>query len=103
MRSSSTKGGEVKIEVRQVVQDEQPWLMLRVVDSGVGIPEQDQIHIFETFWQGSNVLSGKPRGVGLGLAIAKRVVENHGGTISIESTMGKGTQMTILVPEAAAE
>jgi signal transduction histidine kinase/signal recognition particle receptor subunit beta len=99
----NNKGGEVKVEVRQLVQDEQPWLMLRVADSGVGIPEQDQAHIFDTFWQGSNVLSGKPRGVGLGLAIAKRVVENHGGTISVESTMGKGTQMTILVPEGAAD
>jgi signal transduction histidine kinase len=95
----NNKGGEVKVEVRQLVRDDKPWLMLTVTDTGVGIPEQDQSQVFATFWQGSNVLSGKPRGVGLGLAIAKRVVENHGGAIALESTVGKGTAMTITIPE----
>ena len=79
---------------------EKPWLILRVTDTGVGIPEQELPLVSEAFWQGGNVLTGKPRGVGLGLAIAKRVVEHHGGSLSISSVVAEGTEVRIELPQA---
>jgi len=93
------KGGEVKVEVRRATRDDRTWLVVKVRDTGVGIPDEELPHVFETFWQGGNVLTGKPRGVGLGLAIAKRVVENHGGRISLTSRVADGTEVTIAIPQ----
>jgi len=91
-------GGEVRIELRRAERDGHAWLVIRVVDSGVGIPEHDLPKVFDTFWQGGNVLTGTPRGVGLGLTIAKRVVEAHGGTIRVSSRVGEATEVTIALP-----
>ena len=91
-------GGDVRIELRRAERDGRGWLVIRVVDSGVGIPDQDLPKVFDTFWQGGNVLTGAPRGVGLGLTIARRVVEAHGGTIRLSSRVGEGTEVTIAVP-----
>ncbi len=96
------KGGEVRVEVRRIVHEGVPWLMLKVSDSGVGIAEQELPHVFETFWQGGNVLTGKPRGVGLGLAIAKRVLENHGGSVTLNSRTGVGTEVSVALPQNVA-
>ncbi len=63
---------------------------MRVEDTGAGIPAADLPHVTEVFWQGGNVLTGKPRGLGLGLAVARRVAENHGGTLEIESEEAAG-------------
>jgi signal transduction histidine kinase len=71
--------------------------MFRVRDTGVGIPADRLPHVFDQFWQGS---PGDRRGVGLGLAIAKAVVEAHGGTISAESEPGKGSVFTLRLPLA---
>ena len=71
-------------------------LVLRVTDQGIGIPEQDQAHLFEPFYRGSNAL--QVAGTGLGLSIAKNAVELHDGTIAVESEIGKGTTMTVTLP-----
>ena len=92
-------GGQVKLEVRRVMRGDDPWLLLRVTDTGVGIPDQELTHVCDAFWQGGNVLTGKPRGVGLGLTIAKRVLENHGGSMSINSEMAEGTEVTMALPQ----
>ncbi len=68
----------------------------RVEDEGIGIPEKDQMHLFEPFHRADNV--DTIQGTGLGLAIAKRAVDRHGGTISFESTVGKGTVFTVVIP-----
>lgn len=93
------KGGEVKVEVRRTSRDERPWLVIKVTDTGMGIPDQELPHVFETFWQGGNVLTGKPRGVGLGLAIARRIIVNHGGSVSLTSQVAEGTEVTIQLPQ----
>lgn len=95
----SHDGGAVLVEVRRQVRGDRWWVSLRVKDDGIGIPEQEQPHVFETFWQGSNVLAGKRRGIGLGLAIAKRVVENHGGTVRLRSQVAEGTEVTVELPQ----
>lgn len=95
----SDAGGEVVVEVRR--DPENPGhVAIRVADGGVGIPENELPHVFEPFWQGGNVLTGKPKGLGLGLAIARRVVENHGGSVRISSEVGEGTEVMLSLPEA---
>ncbi len=95
-----SSGGEVKLEVRRVVRDKHPWLQLRVSDCGCGIPEQDLPHVFEAFWQGDDSNAGKRHGIGLGLTIAKRVIENHGGTILIKPATNGGTEVVMSIPQS---
>jgi hypothetical protein len=73
--------------------------MLSVSDRGVGIPAADQPHVFERFQRAGNV--GGIRGTGLGLASVKQIVEQHGGTISVESEEGQGSTFTVRLPPAA--
>ncbi len=70
--------------------------IIKVSDQGIGIPKEDLPRLFEPFNRASNV--GSIQGTGLGLAIAKQAVELHGGTISVESEVGKGTTFTITLP-----
>ena len=95
-------GGEVKLEVRRATHDGDPWLQLRVSDSGSGIPEENLAHVFEAFWQGDDSNAGKRHGIGLGLTIAKRVLENHGGSIVIDGAASGGTEVVMSLPQDAA-
>ncbi len=95
-------GGSVTVMVRPVRRAGAPFVELRVDDSGVGIPTADLPHVAEVFWQGGNVLTGKPRGIGLGLAVARKVAESHGGLLEVASEEGKGTSVTMLLPSARA-
>ena len=79
-------------------------IILKIKDKGIGIPLQDQIHLFESFRRASNV--GKIPGTGLGLAIVKQSVDLYGGTIAVDSEVGIGTTFIITLPlkeEASAE
>ncbi len=69
--------------------------ILRVADTGEGISERDLGSIFDRFYQAERV---HPRGSGIGLSLAKAFVELHGGTISVESTVGKGSVFTVKLP-----
>ena len=69
---------------------------LRVQDQGVGIPLQDQVKLFQTFYRASNV--GRIQGTGLGLTIVKKCVELHGGQIQLESQQNVGTTVTVTLP-----
>jgi signal transduction histidine kinase len=71
-------------------------LCITIKDHGIGIPEADQSHIFDTFHRGSNVC--KIPGAGLGLAITREAVEVLGGTITFESAVGSGTTFTVTLP-----
>ncbi len=70
-----------------------------VTDEGIGIPEADLVRIFERFARGANV-AGRITGSGVGLTIVRQIVEQHGGTISVESTVGRGSTFTIRLPLA---
>ena len=98
-----SSGGEVKLEVRRATYDGDPWLQLRVSDSGSGISEEDLAHVFEAFWQGDDSNAGKRHGIGLGLTIAKRVVENHGGTIVVERGASGGTEVVMSLPQEVVQ
>ena len=67
-------------------------------DTGVGIPEEDLPHVSEVFWQGGDLMTEKPAGVGLGLTIAARVAEAHGGRLDIKSRVDEGTVACFTIP-----
>jgi signal transduction histidine kinase len=87
-------GGEVRIELDAMGND----AILRVRDTGVGIPYRDLPHIFERFYVVDRSRTRESGGAGLGLAIVKGIVDAHGGTISTESMLGSGAVFTVRLP-----
>jgi signal transduction histidine kinase len=75
-------------------------LQVEVQDSGAGISEEDQAHIFEVFWRRDEAHSTP--GFGLGLPIALRIVQMHGGRIEVESHVGQGSTFRMVLPESGA-
>lgn len=71
-------------------------ILFEVEDHGIGIPAADLKHLFEPFHRAANV--GTISGTGLGLSIAKQAVEMHGGRLSVESEVGRGTTVTLVIP-----
>jgi signal transduction histidine kinase len=82
-----------------VVAEQVPgYVKVTVIDDGIGIPAKDTPHVFERFYQVESHLTRKHGGMGLGLSVAKMMVEMHGGRIWVESAEGKGSIFTILFP-----
>ena len=90
------KGGLITIECADV----SAFVQVSVTDTGIGIRAQDQKIVFEEFRQVEGSAVHAPEGTGLGLAITKRLVEQQGGQISVESEVGKGSRFTFTLPEA---
>ncbi len=93
------EGGEVSVHV-QVTGDEvrAGWGEIRVRDSGLGIPEDQLPHIFDRFYQVENGNTRSYGGTGIGLALAKELVELHSGEIHVTSKVGVGTVFTVRLP-----
>jgi len=89
--------GSVTIRVRAY---NERFVIISVSDSGYGIPIEDRPHIFERFYQSNHDQQSKMGGYGLGLSIAKLIIEQHGGEISFESELDKGTTFYFTVPLA---
>jgi PAS domain S-box-containing protein len=89
------QGGTVSV---QACVDNGRGVSIRVEDSGVGIPKADLANLFQKYRQASNAKSSDQQGTGLGLVICKRIVEAHGGSISVESEEGRGTLFTFTLP-----
>jgi signal transduction histidine kinase len=92
----SPPGGEVVLHVKRDVCHDGDWAIVVVRDEGRGIPAADQPYIFEPFWRGAN--GCQVAGSGLGLASVKRIVEAHGGSITVQSQEGEGTTITVRLP-----
>lgn len=75
-------------------------VLIRVSDSGIGIPDEERADIFSRFFRASNARRAAIPGVGLGLSIAGQIVAAHGGSIGVESARGAGTTVTIRLPAA---
>jgi signal transduction histidine kinase len=69
-----------------------------VADTGIGIDPKDVSHIFDRFWRADKARSREHGGAGLGLSIAKWIVDVHGGSIAVQSVPGKGSRFTIRLP-----
>ena len=77
-------------------------VLVQVSDTGEGIPSNDLPHVFERFYRGEKSRNRATGGAGLGLAIARGIIEAHGGTMSVESTLGKGACFTFTLPKNAS-
>jgi two-component system sensor histidine kinase VicK len=86
--------GRIEVDVRTEGAD----VRITVMDNGIGIPEKELPRVFERFFMINKARSGQSVGTGLGLSISKHIVEEHGGSIEIESILGKGTRVSIYVP-----
>jgi two-component system, OmpR family, phosphate regulon sensor histidine kinase PhoR len=76
--------------------------VLRVSDSGIGISDDDRERLFERFFRAGNALERAIPGTGLGLAICKGIVGAHGGRLEVDSALGRGTTVTVMVPLESA-
>ncbi len=92
-------GGKIEVLAGQVFNK----VTIRVKDTGIGIPEKDLGRLFERFYRVDKARSREKGGTGLGLAISKGIVDNHGGTITIESRVNQGTEVIITLPVLPAE
>ncbi|NIM96296.1 MAG: HAMP domain-containing protein [Anaerolineales bacterium] len=80
-------------------EEDSGWVSIHVTDTGPGIPSEDLSRIFERFYQVDKARKGgSGRGVGLGLAISKQIVEVHGGRMVAQSVLGKGSRFTVQLP-----
>ena len=87
-------GGQIHIKV----DEDSGYVKVSVRDTGIGIPARDLSKVFDRFFQVETHLTRKHGGMGLGLAVAKSMIELHGGRIWVESEEGKGSTFTFLLP-----
>jgi two-component system phosphate regulon sensor histidine kinase PhoR len=91
------EGGHIEV----CAEAENGSAVVRVTDTGIGIPLTDQTKLFDRFFRASNAQKGSIPGTGLGLAIVRTIVTNHGGDISLASKEAGGTTVTVRLPLAA--
>lgn len=87
-------GGKIQVSLTQRGKN----AVLTVQDNGVGIPKEDQGHIFDRFYRVDKARSRETGGTGLGLSIVRQMVQLHGGTVRVDSEMGQGSAFTVELP-----
>ncbi|MCL6626921.1 ATP-binding protein [Alicyclobacillus shizuokensis] len=92
-------GGQVRVRAER----EEDKLRVCVEDTGIGIPESDLPHVFERFYRVDKARSRRSGGTGLGLTLAREIIDLHGGRIGIESQLGRGTKVWLLLPLTEGE
>jgi signal transduction histidine kinase len=93
------EGGSVTIKSRADDQN----VIVEVCDTGEGITALDLPHIFDRFYRADRARGGESGGAGLGLTIARKIIEAHGGTIEAESKLGQGSMFRVSIPQVAAK
>ena len=86
--------GNIKVYIGAVHDD----AYIKIIDNGIGIPKEDLPRVFERFYRVDKARSREMGGTGLGLPIAKEIIESNGGSIDIKSEVGKGTEVIIKIP-----
>jgi signal transduction histidine kinase len=92
-------GGWIRIRARQSGRE----IQISIADRGMGIAPADQPRIFEPFYRTPDVVAAQIQGAGLGLSLVKRIVEAHGGRITVASAPGSGSEFTVVLPAASEE
>ena len=90
------RGGKIILRVEEYRLS--PFVNVSVTDTGIGIPEEDVPHIFEDFYRAQNAEDYAKDGTGLGLSIVKQIIEIYGGTIDVESKVGRGSSFMFTLP-----
>ncbi len=93
-----TPGGKVEVRARPEALPQGNWLVVDVSDTGIGIQPAQVAEIFQSFQQGQRGLSRSYPGLGLGLALARKLTEVMGGSLSVESHLGAGSCFTVRLP-----
>jgi signal transduction histidine kinase len=83
------KGGRLRVSIRE----QKDCFKVSFKDSGVGIPQKNLDKVFQPLF------TTKAKGIGMGLAICKKIVESHGGRIQVVSTVGQGATFTVILPK----
>lgn len=92
------EGGRVEVSTGRESVEGRTWAIIRVKDTGIGIPQEELPHIFDRFFRGEKPREMQISGTGLGLAIVKEIVDLHGGRVTVESEVGVGSTFTIWLP-----
>jgi signal transduction histidine kinase len=92
-----SQAGDVIMRIVHKIADDISWVGFQVVDHGIGMSEQQVVHVFDRFWRADN--SGNVPGTGLGMSISNEIARLMNGYIEIESRVGAGTVMTVWLPE----
>lgn len=87
--------------VRVVLEERDGWAVGTVEDTGIGIAPEDLGRVFEEFYRTPQAKEVAPRGTGLGLPLVKQIVEGHGGRITVESEVGRGSRFVFRLPSSA--
>jgi PAS domain S-box-containing protein len=93
-RQAMPDGGRLEIKVEA---SDYQWTRISITDTGIGIPEENKKRLFEPLF------TTKVKGIGLGLALVRILVEGHGGKIEVESELGRGTTFTVCLPAAGVK
>ncbi|GAB3666197.1 hypothetical protein GCM10027596_33350 [Nocardioides korecus] len=91
-------GGQVRLTLAREGSEGTSMVVVRVADSGMGIAPEDQEHLFTRFFRARGATDQAIQGTGLGLSIVHSIVTHHGGTVTVDSTVGVGTTMTVRLP-----
>ena len=94
------RDGSVKVEF---LEGPEKSVLINVIDTGIGISEDDREKLFHEFFRASNAIAMEEVGTGLGLAIVKQAVDQHGGRVIVESALGQGTLFVISLPSLQME
>ncbi|WP_252976357.1 GAF domain-containing protein, partial [Janibacter melonis] len=97
-REVHPRGGRVELRIEA----DDAWVRVICRDTGMGIPDEDQAHLFQRFYRASNAREQQVQGTGLGLVIAETIARMHGGGVELASSVGVGTTVTVTLPRAGS-
>jgi signal transduction histidine kinase len=92
----NVKNGEVRVKIASI--SNKPFVGISVEDTGMGIDSEDISKLFTKFFRAEKAMKERTSGIGLGLYLAKNIIERHGGKIWIQSEIGRGSVFTFTLP-----